>query len=88
MAWPYVDPVRRGTSAPSPVSTARIWLVAFGLWCLRSAARSGAHGAQILFSLHVRNDNREGTLPLVSLKAICGPGDDAEPVITVLLLCS
>ena len=37
------------------------------------------------FAVHVRNDNRERTPPLVRLKALCGPGDDAEPVITVLL---
>lgn len=36
------------------------------------------------FSLHVRNDNRERTPPLVRLKAVCGPGDDGEPVITIM----
>jgi hypothetical protein len=33
----------------------------------------------------VRNDNRSGTPPLVRLKALCGPGDQGEPVITVML---
>ena len=37
------------------------------------------------FALHVRNDNREGDPPLVRLYALCGPGDNAEPVVTVLL---
>ncbi len=37
------------------------------------------------FALHVRNDEREGDPPLVQLYALCGPGDDAEPVITVML---
>ncbi len=37
------------------------------------------------FALHVRNDNREGEPPLVPLYALCGPGDNAEPVITVML---
>jgi hypothetical protein len=32
------------------------------------------------FPVHVRNDNRERTPPLVRLKAVCGPGDDGEPV--------
>jgi hypothetical protein len=36
-------------------------------------------------SVHVRNDNREGTPPLVRLKAVSGPGDDGEPVVTVML---
>jgi len=59
----------------------RLWDVA---WMLRSAALSGARGTQILFSLHVRNDNREGTPPLVKLKAVYGPGDNMEPCITVM----
>jgi hypothetical protein len=33
----------------------------------------------------VRNDNRERTLPLVRLLALCGPGDDGEPAVTVTL---
>jgi hypothetical protein len=40
----------------------------------------------VRFGVHVRNDNREGTPPLVRrLKAVCGPGDDGEPCITVML---
>jgi hypothetical protein len=35
--------------------------------------------------LHVRHDNREGTTLLVWLKAIVGPGDSGEPVLTILL---
>jgi hypothetical protein len=26
-----------------------------------------------------------GTLPLVRLKAMCGPGDEGEPVVSVML---
>jgi hypothetical protein len=37
------------------------------------------------FAAHVRNDNRVGMPPLVRLKAMCGPGDQAEPVITGML---
>jgi hypothetical protein len=36
------------------------------------------------FALHVRNDNRERTPPLVRLKAVSGPGDDGGPVLTVM----
>jgi hypothetical protein len=35
--------------------------------------------------VHVRGDNREGTPPLVWLKAICAPGDEGEPVVTVMM---
>jgi hypothetical protein len=39
----------------------------------------------VRFGVHVRNDNRERTPPLVRLKAVCGPGDHGEPVITAML---
>jgi hypothetical protein len=48
------------------------------------SARQGGGGA-VPFALHVRNDNRERTPRLVRLKAVCGPGDQDEPVITVML---
>src|SRR5205807_9395900 len=59
----------------------RLWDVC---WLLRCAIR-GSGGAEVRFGVHVRNDNRDRTPPLVRLKAVCGPGDDAEPVITVML---
>jgi hypothetical protein len=37
------------------------------------------------FALHVRNDNRARTPPLVRLKAVAGPDDDGKPCLTVLL---
>ena len=40
---------------------------------------------EVRFAVHVRSDNRERTPPLVRLKALCGPGDQGEPVITVML---
>jgi hypothetical protein len=42
-------------------------------------------GAEVRFGVHVRQDSKERTSPLVRLKAVCGPGDRGEPVITVLL---
>jgi hypothetical protein len=39
----------------------------------------------VRFGVHVRNDNREGVPPLDRLKAVCGPGDQGEPVVTVLM---
>jgi hypothetical protein len=59
----------------------RLWDVC---WVLALAARRG-EGAVALFGVHVRNDNREGTPPLVPLKALCGQGDGGEPVITVMM---
>jgi hypothetical protein len=61
----------------------RLWDV---LTMLRFAASGGNCGASALrFGVHVRNDNSERTPPLVTLKAVCGPGDSGEPVLTILL---
>jgi hypothetical protein len=59
----------------------RFWDV---LWLLACAARRGA-GPEVRVAVHVRNDNRQRTPPLVRLKALCGPGDRGEPVVTVTL---
>jgi hypothetical protein len=44
-------------------------------------------GSTLLFKLYVRNHNCErlDSRDLVTLKAACGPGDDAEPVLTIML---
>jgi hypothetical protein len=61
----------------------RLWDV---LTMLRLAARGPSGDAsEVRFGVHVRNDNRERTPPLVRLKAMCGPGDRGEPVVTVML---
>jgi hypothetical protein len=60
----------------------RLWDV---LWMLRCAVARQDGGPVVPFALHVRNDNREGTPPLVRLKAVSAPGDQGEPVITVML---
>jgi hypothetical protein len=59
----------------------RLWDVLFVLRC--AIARQG--GRVIAFAVHVRNDNSEGTPPLVRLKAVSGPGDQGEPVLTIML---
>jgi hypothetical protein len=53
------------------------------VWMLRRAIAAGKGGTEIRYHLMVRNDNRRPRM--VELKAICGPGDDAEPVITIML---
>ncbi len=55
------------------------------LWLLRCAIGRSYGGPEVRFGVHVRDDNREGTPPLVRLKAVCGPGDRGEPVITVMM---
>jgi hypothetical protein len=60
----------------------RLWDM---LWLLRRAIRGGCSACEVRFGVHVRNDNRERTPPLVRLKALCGLGDQGEPVLTVML---
>jgi hypothetical protein len=60
------------------------------LWDVLAMLRFATHGpggdaAEVRFGVHVRNDNRDRTPPLVRLKALCGPGDGGEPVVTVML---
>jgi hypothetical protein len=52
---------------------------------LRHGIATNSDGDRVDFAVHIRNDNEERTPPLVSLYALCGPGDDAEPVVTVML---
>lgn len=61
----------------------RLWDV---LWMTRCQVR-GSAGSEIIVRLW-RIPNREGALPSgeeVKLRALCGPGDAGEPVITIML---
>lgn len=61
----------------------RLWDI---LHMLRFAiAREKKNSNTTLFQLHVRNDNRESLPPLMELKAVCGPDDDGQPCITIML---
>lgn len=59
----------------------RLWDV---VWMLRFGILRSGGGREILYRLSVicGKPVRRRT---VTLKAVCGPGDDAEPVITVML---
>jgi hypothetical protein len=50
---------------------------------LRFAASQSKGEAEIPFTLDVWNDNRKPRL--VTLKAVCGPDDDAAPCLTVMM---
>lgn len=60
----------------------RLWDV---LMMLRFTVRRASEGNRVDFAVHVRSDDNQGTPPLVSLYAACGPGDEGEPVVTVML---
>lgn len=79
-AWGECVEVPKGVKGQDEAG--RLWVV---LDLLREAIRDSSGGREIRFQLHVRNDNRAGTPPLVTLKSVSGPGDDGEPVLTIML---
>jgi hypothetical protein len=58
------------------------------VWMLRLAIGRGGGGRELRFGVHVRNDNRERTPPLVRLKALSGPEDKCEAVGAGMMLRS
>ncbi len=57
----------------------RLWDV---VWMLSCALRRKPGGQEIRFELFVKNDRQAARR--VELKAVCGPGDDLSPCITVM----
>jgi len=63
----------------------RLWDILWMLFNTIKAMRSEA-GSEIRFSFHVVLRDGRSSVPVQrQLKAICGPGDDGEPVITIML---
>lgn len=77
-AWAKYVEVPRGVEGQD--EPGRLWDI---VHMLRVAIARGVGGSVIRYPLYVRNDNRRPRL--VTLKAICGPGDSAEPTITIML---
>ena len=53
------------------------------LWMLYVAIRRSQGGDRLLYEVIFLNSKQQHET--VKLKAICGPGDDGEPVLTILL---
>jgi hypothetical protein len=81
-AWAKCVAVPPGVACQDGVG--RLWDL---LWMLACAVRRGGSGSgsEVRFGVRVRNDNRDRTPPLVRLTALCGPGDQGEPVVTVMM---
>ncbi|MBX9787537.1 MAG: hypothetical protein K2Y37_01350 [Pirellulales bacterium] len=76
--WTKYIEVPEGVQAQDEAG--RLWDI---LWMLSCAIRRHLDVDTLFFGLSVRNHNRLDEL--VTLKAVCGAGDDLEPVITVML---
>ena len=77
----WADYVRVPEGAEEQDEAGRLWDIPW--MCRCGILHSREAEAELLFQLHVRNDNRRATL--VKLRAVCGPGDELEPVITIML---
>ncbi len=61
--------------------TGRLWDV---LWMMRTASRQAGSTNRVDFQVFVDVDG-DGRRKTVKLWALCGPGDDTRPVITIML---
>jgi len=87
----YVELPRDEEAASCQDVSGRLWDV---LFMLVMAVRMGNGGAVMTYQLVVNNgreqdlnsnEHWEGNLRCVTLKAVCGPGDKLEPVVTIML---
>lgn len=77
--WNEYVQVPDGVTGQDP--DGRLWDI---LWMLRFAICRDGRSTEQRFQLYVRNKD-ESPAELVTLKAHCGPGDDHNPVITIML---
>lgn len=77
-AWAQYVQVPEGVETQD--EKGRLWDI---LSMFRFAAMQAVSGSELRFKVAVRNDNFAPIL--VTLKAICGPGDTLDPVLTILL---
>ncbi|GAG75693.1 unnamed protein product [marine sediment metagenome] len=77
-AWTHC--VRVPDQCPWQDETGRLWDV---LWMLFNAVKRDQERNPIQFSVFVQNG--PGLTSEVTLKAVCGPGDDGAPVVTIML---
>lgn len=79
VAWTDDDNDRKDTAQDE---AGRLWDVLF----LAARYCKGAASSRIYFSVYAVPRDGKGTRPLnTPLTAVCGPGDKAEPVITIML---
>lgn len=78
----YHDCVRVPPEVSGQDETGRLWDI---LMVLRHKIKmSRTQQSPLFFTFLVKNDN-SNRLQAASLKGVCGPGDDGEPVLTIML---
>jgi hypothetical protein len=77
----YIDPANM-TEMPGQSVEGRMWDL---LWMFRCAVKVGKGGGdRIRFSVLFQTKPK-GNPEQIDLIAVCGPGDEADPVITIML---
>ena len=80
VAWDDADSERQAHQDQS----GRLWDVLF--MAAYAACANATAGSELLFGLYrVPRDGRATEAELTTLKLVVGPGDDGEPVMTILL---
>lgn len=79
-AWTHCVALSPAATRAGNDETGRLWDV---LWMMAVAVRRRPQGSDVLFELHCVTTSDRASL--VRLRAVIGPGDDAEPVVTVML---
>ncbi len=74
----YIEPSKHDKQKWGQDLQGRLWDT---VWMLKCAIDRSDDGSTILYSLRYRLN---GQLSRVMLKAVCGPGDDGNPVITIM----
>ena len=78
--WSEVITPSEGARKEGQSESGRLWDV---LWMLRVAIKaSRARRDVIRYGVYVREGKR---LRAAEIKAVCGPGDKGEPVVTIML---
>ena len=76
----YIEPGKELKDFGQSVD-ARLWDL---LWMFRCNARKNASDIMFFDLYFLMNKNAKPEQRLITLKAVCGPGDNGEPVITIM----
>ena len=77
----HIEPGEKATAYGQDVQ-GRLWDV---LWLLMVAIRQGQAGEHVSYEVIFQNGPGRKYRDQVKLWALCGPGDQVEPVITIML---
>ncbi len=81
--WTWIVPSTDEASRDGQSVAGRLWDV---LWLALCAIRRSGGGSMLTFAvIFVRREDGKLRRRTVQIKSVCGPGDDMEPVITLML---